>query len=128
MKEVDYKDLQSLVGQEIGVSDWVEITQERVNTFADATGDPAAGKAICGIQELRSLCGSFSFLFGILLVHDLFFSGAYFFLFAQHGRLLSLLMRQFHELFSHGFALFQRFSFGLFAQAYAWHFVYEIQG
>ena len=39
MKEVDYKDLQSLVGQEIGVSDWVEITQERVNQFAEATGD-----------------------------------------------------------------------------------------
>jgi acyl dehydratase len=29
----------SLAGQEIGVSDWVEITQERINAFADATGD-----------------------------------------------------------------------------------------
>jgi acyl dehydratase len=28
-----------LVGQELGVSDWVEITQERVDQFADATGD-----------------------------------------------------------------------------------------
>ena len=27
------------VGQEIGVSDWVEVTQERINLFADATGD-----------------------------------------------------------------------------------------
>ena len=27
------------VGEEIGVSDWVEITQERINLFADATGD-----------------------------------------------------------------------------------------
>ena len=27
------------VGQEIGVSDWVEVTQERINKFADATGD-----------------------------------------------------------------------------------------
>jgi len=27
------------VGQEIGVSDWVEVTQERINRFADATGD-----------------------------------------------------------------------------------------
>lgn len=26
-------------GEEIGTSDWLEITQERVNTFADATGD-----------------------------------------------------------------------------------------
>ncbi len=39
MKEVAYADLQSLVGQEIGVSDWLEITQERVNQFAEATGD-----------------------------------------------------------------------------------------
>ena len=27
------------VGQEIGVSDWVEVSQERINQFADATGD-----------------------------------------------------------------------------------------
>jgi len=27
------------VGKEIGVSDWVEIDQDRINTFADATGD-----------------------------------------------------------------------------------------
>ena len=39
MKTVHYNDVQSLVGQEIGASDWVEITQDRVNTFADATGD-----------------------------------------------------------------------------------------
>lgn len=32
-------ELRELIGQEIGVSDWVEITQERVNAFADATGD-----------------------------------------------------------------------------------------
>ena len=28
-----------LVGTELGTSDWVEVTQERVNLFADATGD-----------------------------------------------------------------------------------------
>jgi acyl dehydratase len=39
MKKVHYNDVASLVGQDIGHSDWVEITQERVNTFADATGD-----------------------------------------------------------------------------------------
>lgn len=39
MKTVHYNDIQSLVGQEIGHSEWVEIDQERVNTFADATGD-----------------------------------------------------------------------------------------
>ncbi len=31
--------LKELVGREIGVSDWLEMTQERVNLFADATGD-----------------------------------------------------------------------------------------
>jgi acyl dehydratase len=37
--DVDYKDVASLVGQETGVSDWLEISQDRVNLFADATGD-----------------------------------------------------------------------------------------
>jgi acyl dehydratase len=32
-------DLPSFKGQVLGVSDWFEITQERVNTFADATDD-----------------------------------------------------------------------------------------
>jgi acyl dehydratase len=27
------------VGQEVAVSDWIEVTQERVNRFAEATGD-----------------------------------------------------------------------------------------
>jgi acyl dehydratase len=31
--------LKSLVGQEVGVGKWVEITQEMVNEFADLTGD-----------------------------------------------------------------------------------------
>ncbi|WP_324275464.1 MaoC family dehydratase [Blastococcus brunescens] len=31
--------VQGLVGQHLGHSDWVEITQERVNLFAEATGD-----------------------------------------------------------------------------------------
>jgi acyl dehydratase len=39
MREVQLSELPSLVGQEIGVSDWLEITQDRVNRFADATGD-----------------------------------------------------------------------------------------
>jgi acyl dehydratase len=29
----------SLVGKELGPSDWIEITQEMVDTFAEATGD-----------------------------------------------------------------------------------------
>lgn len=32
-------DLPGLVGQELGRSDWFEVTQDRVNTFAEATGD-----------------------------------------------------------------------------------------
>jgi acyl dehydratase len=39
MREVAYGDLPGLVGQETGVSDWLEISQERVNQFAEATGD-----------------------------------------------------------------------------------------
>lgn len=31
--------LKALVGTHLGYSGWLEITQERVNTFADATGD-----------------------------------------------------------------------------------------
>jgi 3-oxocholest-4-en-26-oate---CoA ligase len=31
--------VKSLVGQQLGPSDWEEVTQERVNLFADATGD-----------------------------------------------------------------------------------------
>ena len=39
MNPVEFSDLACLVGQEVGVSDWVEISQERVNQFAEATGD-----------------------------------------------------------------------------------------
>ncbi|MCW5852041.1 MAG: MaoC family dehydratase [Anaerolineae bacterium] len=33
------EELKGWVGKEMGVSDWLEITQERVNQFADATDD-----------------------------------------------------------------------------------------
>ena len=39
MQTVEFKDLPGLVGQEVGVSEWVEIGQDRVNQFAEATGD-----------------------------------------------------------------------------------------
>ncbi len=39
VRTVDYNELPSLVGQETGVSDWVQVDQERVNQFAEATGD-----------------------------------------------------------------------------------------
>ena len=35
----DFNDLKSAVGREVGVSNWLEISQERINKFADATGD-----------------------------------------------------------------------------------------
>ena len=32
-----YEEFEKLVGQQIGVSDYVELSQERINMFADAT-------------------------------------------------------------------------------------------
>ncbi|MFE1953235.1 MaoC family dehydratase [Streptomyces sp. NPDC059524] len=32
-------ELKGAVGEQLGYSDWAEITQERINQFADATGD-----------------------------------------------------------------------------------------
>ncbi|MDP8915977.1 MAG: MaoC family dehydratase [Pseudomonadota bacterium] len=39
MREILVTQLPNLVGQELGVSDWVLVDQERINKFADATGD-----------------------------------------------------------------------------------------
>ena len=39
MKTVAYAELESIIGAELGVSDWLLIDQARVNAFADATGD-----------------------------------------------------------------------------------------
>lgn len=36
---VAFADLQTLVGTDLGYTDWFEITQDRINTFADATDD-----------------------------------------------------------------------------------------
>ena len=33
------QELKQLVGQELGTSNWIEINQERIDKFADATGD-----------------------------------------------------------------------------------------
>jgi acyl dehydratase len=35
----DFNDIKAAIGSEIGVSDWVEVTQERIELFAQATGD-----------------------------------------------------------------------------------------
>ena len=32
-------ELKKLEGSDLGTSEWIEVTQERINTFADATGD-----------------------------------------------------------------------------------------
>ena len=34
-----YAELRACTGQEVAVTDWITITQERINLFADATGD-----------------------------------------------------------------------------------------
>lgn len=33
------EELRSLIGQEVNVGDWFEVSQERINMFAEATGD-----------------------------------------------------------------------------------------
>ena len=38
-KSVQYADLESLVGETLPPSDWFEVDQSRINTFADAPGD-----------------------------------------------------------------------------------------
>ena len=35
----DFNELKAAAGTEVGVSDWIEITQDRINQFAEATGD-----------------------------------------------------------------------------------------
>lgn len=40
MREIaSVEELKSLIGQEVAVTDWFSISQERINLFADATGD-----------------------------------------------------------------------------------------
>jgi acyl dehydratase len=39
MKTFRMEELAALAGQEVAVSDWITITQEQVNLFAQATGD-----------------------------------------------------------------------------------------
>jgi acyl dehydratase len=35
----DFNEIKAAVGTEVGVSEWVEVTQERIDRFAEATGD-----------------------------------------------------------------------------------------
>ena len=56
--------LPALVGQELAVSDWVEVTQERINLFADATED----HQWIHIDEQRAADGPY----GSTIVHGFF--------------------------------------------------------
>ncbi|EGD57672.1 MaoC-like dehydratase [Novosphingobium nitrogenifigens DSM 19370] len=38
-KTVDVTTMKDLIGKVVGTSDWIEVTQERINLFAEATGD-----------------------------------------------------------------------------------------
>src|SRR6478735_11327112 len=38
-KTIDYTDLPGLAGADLGYTDWLEVTQDRVNLFADAVDD-----------------------------------------------------------------------------------------
>jgi acyl dehydratase len=35
----NFAELRAAIGEELGVSDWMEMTQSRINVFAEATGD-----------------------------------------------------------------------------------------
>jgi acyl dehydratase len=39
MIDIDVRTIKDRVGEEIAVSDWLEVTQARIEQFADATGD-----------------------------------------------------------------------------------------
>ena len=39
MKTIKYAEMAKHIGEEMGVSEWVKVDQDRVNKFADATGD-----------------------------------------------------------------------------------------
>ncbi|MFK7802842.1 MAG: MaoC family dehydratase [Anaerolineae bacterium] len=39
MSDYNFSTISEFIGKEIGVSDWVTVDQERINAFADATGD-----------------------------------------------------------------------------------------
>ena len=73
-------ELPALIGQQIALSEWVPITQERVNAFADATSDhqfihvdperaaqtPFGGPIAHGFLTLSLLAGEFANLGGSL--------------------------------------------------------------
>lgn len=71
VKKLTLEILQDFVGKEIGLSDWMEITQERINAFAEATED----RQWIHVNPLKAKFGPFrqtvahGFLILSLLVH-----------------------------------------------------------
>ncbi len=71
VKKLTLEILQDFVGKEIGLSDWMEITQERINAFAEATED----RQWIHVNPLKAKVGPFrrtvahGFLILSLLVH-----------------------------------------------------------
>ncbi len=53
-------ELKELVGSEVGVSDWVTIDQERIDQFAEATGD----HQWIHVDQLRAAAGPFGTTIG----------------------------------------------------------------
>jgi acyl dehydratase len=70
-KKLTIEILQGLVGKEIGLSEWMEITQERIDAFAEATED----RQWIHVNPLKAKLGPFrktiahGFLILSLLVH-----------------------------------------------------------
>ena len=70
-KKLTLEKIKEYVGKEIGVSDWMEITQERINAFAESTED----RQWIHVNPLKARFGPFrrtiahGFLILSLLVH-----------------------------------------------------------
>jgi hypothetical protein len=46
-------ELASYVGKEVGVSDWLEVSQERINQFADATETGSGSMSIPNARRVN---------------------------------------------------------------------------
>jgi acyl dehydratase len=78
----DSKEIADAAGQELGVSEWVAITQDRIDMFADATGD----RQWIHVDPERAAEGPFgaTIAHGYLTLSMLPFLGAQVFAFAGH--------------------------------------------
>lgn len=78
----DRQEIADAAGQELGVSEWVQITQDRIDMFADATGD----RQWIHVDVERAAEGPFgaTVAHGYLTLSMLPFLGAQVFAFAGH--------------------------------------------